>query len=151
MTDEEIIERFEREEITLAPISKRLFAFAIDEILVSVLFIFIYIESVGFSEDMEKNIQTINSMVIYVMSLKIIYQSFFVWMYGATLGKIFVKIRVISIQDVENPSLLPAFVRSVVRLVSESIFYLGFIWAMLNPKRESWHDKAAQTLVVNAF
>ncbi|NCD00327.1 MAG: RDD family protein, partial [Bacteroidia bacterium] len=34
--------------------------------------------------------------------------------------------------------------------ISESIFYLGFVWAALNPKRETWHDRVANTLVVNA-
>lgn len=151
MRDEEIIEKFEREEITLASVQKRFFAFVVDEILISVLFIMIYLESVGLSENMEQNIQAINNMVVYVMLLKIIYQAFFVWMYGASLGKIFLKIRVVSVQDLENPSILYATIRSVMRVVSESVFYLGFFWALMNPKRETWHDKAAKTLVVNAF
>ena len=71
-------------------------------------------------------------------------------MYGATLGKIAAKIRVIYIYDLSNPYLFYAILRSLVRVVSESIFYLGFLWAALNPKRETWHDKVARTLVINA-
>lgn len=83
------------------------------------------------------------------MTLKVLYQSFFVWMYGATPGKMVAKIRVMYVYDMDNPSLGYAAIRSVIRVFSESIFYLGFAWALMNPKRESWHDKAAKTLVVN--
>ncbi len=151
MTEAEVIEKFERENITLASFPKRFFAYIIDEVLVSFLFVMIYIGSIKESQNVEETINMINGLVLYIMILKVIYQTFFVWMYGATLGKIFMKIKVISINDLENPLLIYALNRSTVRIISESIFYLGFIWAFMNPKRESWHDKAGRTLVVDAF
>ncbi len=151
MTEEEIIEKFERESITLASFQKRLVAYFIDEILVSFLFMMIYVGSIEEGKSVEEIINMINGLVIYIMVLKVIYQTFFVWMYGATLGKIFMKIRVISINDLENPQLHHALNRSIMRIVSESLFYLGFLWAFMNPKRETWHDKIGKTLVVNAF
>ncbi len=151
MTEEEVIEKFERENITLAPLPKRFLAYFIDEILISFLFVMIYISSIEESQNIEDTISIINGLVIYIMILKMIYQTFFVWMYGATLGKIFMKIRVVSINDLENPTLVYSLNRSIVRIISESIFYIGFIWALMNPKRETWHDKAGRTLVVNAF
>ena len=151
MTEEEIIEKFERENITLAPFSKRFFAFFIDEILVSFLFVMIYIDSVENSQNIEDTINMINGLVIYVMILKVIYQTFFIWVYGATLGKIFMKIRAVSIDNLENPTIFYSLNRAIVRVISESIFYLGFVWAFMNPKRETWHDRAGKTLVVNAF
>ncbi len=151
MTESEIIDRFERENITLAPLSKRSVAYFIDELLVSFLFVIIYMGSIEESKDVEEMIGVINGLVMYIMILKVIYQTFFVWVYGATLGKIFMKIRVICVEDFENPTLLYALNRAIVRIISEAIFYLGFAWAFMNPKRESWHDKAGRTLVVNAF
>ena len=151
MTDSEIIEKFERENITLASLPKRFMAYLIDEILVSFLFVMIYINSIETSQNVEDTINMINGLVIYIMLLKVLYQSFFVFFYGATVGKIFMKIKVISIKDLENPSMLLSIFRASVRILSESAFYLGFIWALMNPKRETWHDKAGQTLVVNAF
>jgi|LGOV01.1.fsa_nt_gb uncharacterized RDD family membrane protein YckC len=151
MTEEEVIEKFERENISLAPFPKRFFAYFIDEILVSFLFVMIYIGSIEESKNVEETINMINGLVLYIMILKVVYQTFFVWMYGATLGKIFMKIRVVSIYDLENPQLLYSINRAIVRILSESVFYLGFVWAFMNPKRESWHDKAGRTLVVNAF
>lgn len=151
MTNEELIEKFERENITLAPLKKRALAYLIDEILVSLLFIFIYIDQIPENATTEETITIINSLVFYVMVLKVVYQTFFVWMYGATLGRIAMKIKVISLGDLENPSLLFSLSRASFRIISESIFYLGFLWAVLNPKRETWHDKVSNTLVVNAY
>jgi uncharacterized RDD family membrane protein YckC len=150
MTNEELIEKFESENITLASIQKRGLAYMIDEILVSLLFIFIYLDQIPQEATTEQTIAIINSLVMYVMVLKVVYQTFFVWMYGATLGRIVMKIKVISISDLEKPTLLFALSRASFRILSESLFYLGFVWAMLNPKRETWHDKVARTLVVNA-
>ena len=150
MTNEELIEKFERENISLATLQKRGFAYAIDEILISVLFAFIYIDQIPQTASTEEMIEMINGLFFYVVLLKVIYQTFFVWMYGATLGRIAMKIRVISTEDLEKPSLLLSLSRASFRIISESIFYLGFVWAALNPKRETWHDKVANTLVVNA-
>jgi len=151
MNEQEIIEKFERENISLATFPKRLLAYIIDEILVSFLFVMIYINSIESTQNVEDTINMINGLVVYIMILKVIYQSFFVTVYGATVGKILMKIKVVSIKDLENPSFIFSFIRASVRILSESAFYLGFIWALMNPKRETWHDKAGQTLVVNVF
>jgi len=150
MTEEEIVKRFEQENVTLASMPARMLAFGVDELLVSLPFIAIYWNPFANAGDLEQTILIMNSMVMYVIVLKIIYQSFFVWTYGATPGKMIAKIRVIYVYDLDNPSLTRAMLRAAVRVISETIFYLGFVWAMLNPKRESWHDKAAGTLVINA-
>lgn len=150
MTNEDLIEKFERENITLASFSARTFAYLIDEVLVSILFALIYLDQFVSTSSTEETIQMINSLTLYVLLLKIAYQAFFVWMYGATLGKIFLKVRIISTTDLEKPTFLFALSRACFRVVSELLFYLGFLWAMLNPKRETWHDKVASTLVVNA-
>ena len=90
-----------------------------------------------------------NSFLLEYMAIKIVYQTFFTMQYGATIGKIIMKIRVIEIATLSNPSFLSAFNRSVFRIISEILFYLGFIWAMLDPYRRSWHDRTGRTLVVN--
>ena len=150
MTNEELIEKFESENITLAPLQKRGFAYVVDEILISVLFALIYLDQMPDNMSTEEMIGAINGLFGYIVLLKIIYQTYFVWMYGATLGKIAMKIKVISTIDLETPSFWLSLSRAAFRIISESIFYLGFIWAALNPKRETWHDKVAGTLVVNA-
>ena len=151
MTDEQIIERFERENISLASIKKRTWAYAIDEILISVLFMFIFFGKIPQDATYEQTLNLMNSLFSYVILLKIIYQTFFVWYYGATPGKIVLKIRVVSTIDLENPAIIYALNRAIVRIISETFFYIGFLWAFTNPKRETWHDKVAKTLVVNVY
>ncbi len=147
--NEDILERLERENLSLASINKRGWAYFVDEMVVSFLIMIIFWDrlfSVTTPEDM---ILMMNSLAVYVVILKIIYQTFFVWYYGATPGKLLLKIKVVDREVFENPSFLNSFVRAVVRIVSEMFFYLGFIWALMNPLKEAWHDKAAKTLVIN--
>lgn len=39
-------------------------------------------------------------------------------------------------------------VRALVRLVSEFVLYLGYLWMIWDPKRQTWHDKAVNSIVV---
>ncbi|MDD3323711.1 MAG: RDD family protein [Sulfurospirillaceae bacterium] len=151
MTEQELIEKFESENITLASIKSRIFAYTIDELIVSFIFMVIFMEQMPSEGNIESTINALSNMISYVILLKIIYQTFFVWMYGATVGKIIVKIRVVSTVDFENPNIFTSTIRSIVRVFGENLLFIGFFWALLNPKRESWHDMAAQTLVVNVY
>ena len=40
------------------------------------------------------------------------------------------------------------FIRAVVRLASEFVLYLGYLWMIWDPKRQTWHDKAVKSIVV---
>jgi len=70
--------------------------------------------------------------------------------YGASLGKIAMKIRVIEIETLQKPNVIVSLNRAIVRVISEMFFYLGFIWGMMDPSKQTWHDKSAKTLVVDA-
>jgi len=98
---------------------------------------------------MEVLIALINMLFLQVIILKVIYHTFFVWMYGATPGKMLLKIKIVSVEDFEKPSMMNAFIRAVVRIISEMMFYLGFLWAFFDSVNQAWHDKAAKTVVIN--
>lgn len=147
--DEKLDSLLEREHLELSSIRQRAAAFGIDEILLSVIMMIILWDSMLKATTLENMIALTNSFLLEYMSIKIIYQTFFTMQYGATIGKIVMKIRVIEITTLSNPGFLSAFNRSVFRVVSEILFYLGFIWAMLDPYRRSWHDRTGRTLVVN--
>ena len=148
--DEEIEKILYRENITLAKNSKRAMAFFIDEMLLSFLLIFALWDSFANAQTMEEIIVLTNSFVLEYMAIKVIYQAFFIMQYGASLGKLAMKIRVIDIITMQNPNVLAALNRAVFRVISEMFFYLGFLWGMMSPSRQTWHDKTAKTLVVNA-
>lgn len=148
--DEQLDTLIQREHLELASIRQRTAAFGIDEVLLSVLLMIILWDTMSKAQTLESMISVTNSFLLEYMSIKIIYQTFFTMQYGGTIGKIIMKIRVIEIATLSNPGFLSAFNRSVFRVVSEILFYMGFVWAMLDPYRRSWHDRSARTLVINA-
>lgn len=148
--NEEIARLLERGELQLASIPKRALAFLIDELLLSALLMIILWEGFSSAESLEAMIALTNAYVLEYIGMKILYQTVFVMLYGATIGKIVMKIRIVEIATLSNPSFMSAFNRAVFRIISEMIFYLGFLWAMLDASRQTWHDKTARTLVVDA-
>ena len=148
--NEEIENILHREEMTLASIKKRSMAFFIDEMLLSLLLMIALWDSFVDAKTVEEVIYVTNTFVLEYMAMKIFYQAFFVMQYGASIGKIIMKIRVIEIKTLNNPSVISALNRGIFRVISEMVFYLGFLWGMLDPSRQAWHDKTAKTLVVNA-
>jgi len=147
--NEELETRLHHEEMTLALNRKRAVAFFIDEILLSFLLIIALWDSFVAGSTQEIIILT-NSFVLEFMMMKIIYQAFFVMQYGATIGKLVMKIRVVEIKTLNNPNVLVALNRAIIRVISEMLLYLGFLWGLLNPSRQTWHDLSSKTLVVNA-
>lgn len=148
--NEDIQNILHREDLSLASIGKRSMAFFIDEMLLSFLLIIALWDSFANAQTVEQLIDVTNYFVLEYIAMKIIYQSFFLMQYGATIGKLLMKIRVIEIKSLENPNVLVALNRAIFRVISEMLFYLGFLWAIFDPSRQGWHDKTAKTLVVNA-
>jgi len=148
--NEEIEELLYREELTLASTSKRSTALFIDEMLLSVLLIVALWDSFVSAQTMEEVIILTNQFVLEYMAMKIFYQAFFTMQYGASVGKLLMKIRVIELKTLDNPNVLSALNRAIFRVVSEMFFYLGFLWGMMSPTKQTWHDKTAKTIVVNA-
>lgn len=147
--NEEIENKLYREGITIADTKKRALAFLIDEFLLSILFYIALSNSFSNAKSTEEIINLTNMFLLEYMSIKIIYQTFFVMQYGATVGKIIMKIRVIEIDTLRTPNVLVALNRGIFRVISELILYLGFLWGILDPFRQAWHDKTARTLVVD--
>ena len=147
---DDLQDRLQTENIELAPIIKRFFAAAIDEILIAVVFIFVIYDQLQGLSNPDDIVVLVNSFTLEYMFIKILYQTGFVAQYGATIGKIALKIKVINQDDFEKPGFASALNRSIFRIISESVFWLGYIWAFFTQNRETWHDKTAKTLVVDA-
>ncbi|MDD2790786.1 MAG: RDD family protein [Sulfurimonas sp.] len=147
--NEEIEDLLHREDITLAQSKKRATAFFIDEMLLSFLLIVALWDNFASAANMEEIINVTNMFVLEYMFMKIAYQAFFTMQYGASIGKILMKIRVVDIKTLDNPNVLSSLNRAIFRVISEMVFYLGFLWGMLDPARQTLHDKTAKTLVIN--
>jgi len=148
--NEEIENILHREEMSLANTQKRAMAFFIDELLLSFLLIVALWDSFTTAQTTEDIINITNMFLFEFLTMKIIYQAFFTMQYGATLGKIVMKIRVIDIQTLQTPNVIISLNRAIFRVISEIFLYLGFLWGMLDPAKQTWHDKTARTLVINA-
>lgn len=137
-----------RENLVLATVKQRLLAHFIDDLLISLVAVAMFWERIESAQDYYAIVDVMNGAVGVILFLRFIYQGFFIWNYGATLGKLMLKIRVVEVATVDKPSLLISLNRSLFRIISEFAFYLGFILAMFDPYRQALHDKTAKTLVI---
>jgi uncharacterized RDD family membrane protein YckC len=71
------------------------------------------------------------------------------WRYcGATPGKLAVGVRVVDAATGAPPSTLRLVIRLLCYVVSALPFYLGFLWAAFDRRKQGWHDKIAGTVVI---
>ena len=138
--------------LQLASMRSRAFAYVIDDLLVTLIIMMIFWESIlAVSQDMDAMMYLMKTeLALPLIMLKVIYHTFFVWYYGATIGKIVVKIRVIDVNNWGRVSMLSSFLRAVGRIFSEMFFYFGFLVGFFNDGRKTFHDIVGKTLVVNA-
>ena len=138
--------------LQLASMRSRALAYIIDDLLVTLIIIMIFWESIyAISEDTEALMYLLKAeLVTPLIILKIIYHTFFVWYFGATIGKIVAKIRVIDANEWGRVSIFSSFLRAVGRIFSEMFFYVGFLIGFFNDGKKTFHDITGKTLVVNA-
>jgi uncharacterized RDD family membrane protein YckC len=134
---------------SLASTDKRALALFLDELFLSIVLFVILFDKLSNASTPEEMILFINSFVLEFMVLKFIYQTFFIYKYGYTLGKMLVKIEVVDVNSLAQPDLKQAIIRSFFRLFSEMIMYLGYLWGIFDPQKQTWHDKLAKTIVIN--
>ncbi len=149
MSSENLEKRLSDDNLQVASLNKRAYAFFIDDFIISILFVVMFWDRFKTLESTDSMILFMNSLFLYIMVVKTLYQTVFISMYGATLGKMALKIHVVDVEYLGRPSFLEALLRSVMRIVSETLFYVGFLSANFNDMRQTWHDKFGKTLVVD--
>ena len=138
--------------LQLASMRSRALGYVIDDFLVTIIIMMIFWEDIiSVSQDMDALMYLLKAELAFpLIMLKVIYQTFFVWYYGATIGKIVVKIRVIDANKWGRVSIISSFLRAVGRIFSEMFFYIGFLIGFFNNGRKTFHDITGKSLVVNA-
>ena len=145
--------------LPIASNQKRITAFVIDDIVISLFFIIIFYDQFAgvFSNITvvdEAALETINAFIaqniLVVFSIKLLYHTVLVWQGGMTLGKYLMRIKVIDLETGTIPSFQKAFLRASIRIPSEVLFYLGFLMAFFNPLKQTLHDKLSNCVVVDA-
>jgi uncharacterized RDD family membrane protein YckC len=67
---------------------------------------------------------------------------------GQTIGGMAANIRVV---DADNGTIIGigrAIVRNLVRIVSGFVLWLGYFWMLWDPRKQTWHDKVANSVVI---
>jgi uncharacterized RDD family membrane protein YckC len=78
------------------------------------------------------------------------YAIYFIGSTGQTPGKKIMKIKVVKI-DGKPVDMTSAFLRETVgKIISAMFIFLGYFWMLFDNKKQTWHDKIATTIVVNA-
>ena len=78
----------------------------------------------------------------------IIYQTFFIYFFGATPGKYFVGLKVVSIFDQTKPTFMMSLMRALSMCLE--MFMFGFPWlaSLSHPQRRVLHDRLSDTYVM---
>ena len=73
------------------------------------------------------------------------------WRYcGATPGKLALGVKVVDAKTGEAPATWRLALRFFAYFLSAFPLYLGFLWAIVDRRKQGWHDKIARTIVVNS-
>lgn len=135
----------------------RLVAYIIDGIIVSIptfVIAFIIGLAVGISSASGNSQSTsaattgaslLGDLVGLVISIA--YFSYF-WSVGATLGQRLFKLRVVDADTGAPIGLGRALLRYVGLVISSIVCYIGLIWAAFDSRKQGWHDKIANTVVL---
>lgn len=84
----------------------------------------------------------------------LVYEWLLTGLFGATLGKMAVGIRVVKAEDGTKPGLGKSFIRWIIPVVGSVACGIGQLLVYLSPfwdksgRQQGWHDKAAGTMVV---
>jgi uncharacterized RDD family membrane protein YckC len=140
----------------IAPVVDRFLAFVFDVVIFTPVFSFLLagvfrkLELIYFTSPESTEFLVLCGVVFFfVMILTVLTQSFFLLIMGATPGKYFFKLKVISISE-EDPELhsSQAFLRSFLWTVEFLFFCFPFLEIFSEFQRRPLHDKAAGTMLV---
>ncbi len=129
------------DEVVLAGTGRRFWAVCIDALLLGILF--------GLIVAVTGN----NPESSGAQSVQVLLSAGYIWYClarrnGQTIGKRALNVRVVKL-DGTQLSDSDALVRVLVSWVSGAVVLLGYLWAFVDGKNQTWHDKAAGTLVID--
>lgn len=125
----------------------RVLAAIIDSLVIGLVIvpIFVVVAMMGFV-DVEDTSFGIADVVMQVLSV-VFYV--FCWVkYAGTPGKRILKLKVLDADTGENLTVGKAIIRYIVYIISYIPLFLGLIWVAFDKRKQGWHDKAANSVVV---
>lgn len=142
METEAIVERVETA-LDLASAGSRLISYLIDGIILSVIGSVLNYASMGVGG-------TVGSIILFLGGLiSVAYYTYF-FGNGQTPGMIAMKIKLIGTDGTYPIGYGKGFLRWIGMIISAVVILLGYVWILIDKKRQGWHDKIAGTYVVKA-
>ena len=95
--------------------------------------------------------------VFLIATINLAYEIVMIAFWGATLGKMIMKVKVVKATDGNAPGLLSSFLRYLIPGICAYIPFIGGLGTLLcyisftfdgSGRRQGWHDEVASTLVV---
>lgn len=136
----------------LAGFFPRFMAFILDSLIIfgtTLLVLIIGIVAGLEASDVGSNKFT-NFIVPIFLSLLFLSSSYFAFLIGyagKTIGMAILDLRVIE-DDGSSIDPYRAFIRWIASFLSVSFLFIGYLWAIADPKSQTWHDKIAHTIVI---
>ncbi len=91
--------------------------------------------------------------LVWFIALLVISLGYFPWFWshgGATPGMKMLNIRVVREVDGGPVTGGQAILRLIGYWINSLVFYIGFIWILIDAHRQGWHDKLANTVVIES-
>lgn len=134
----------------LAGFWRRFAALLIDILLLALIAVLLPIPGYGMALFDSEQTDSINGPVDFLISyvLPAIATVWFWLRYQATPGKLALRAYVVDATTGSPITMWQALIRYVGYFVSLLPLGLGYIWVVFDERKQSWHDKMANTLVV---
>jgi len=87
----------------------------------------------------------------FAFMASVIYMALFWYLFGSTVGQLLFGLRVVRSDGSRLLSFSQVVVRVIGFYISMAVFFLGFLWILIDPGRRGWHDKLARTKVIYTF
>ena len=133
----------------------RLLAYIVDTILIGVVFFVLFVAftglAIGTASDAEPSAGAIGGFLLLMLLAIVVSLAYFPWFWwrgGQTPGMKVFRIRVVRDADGGPVSGTAAVLRLLGYWVNQVVFYIGFIWILIDKRRRGWHDLIAGTVVI---
>ena len=84
---------------------------------------------------------------LFFLTFPVFYYVYLHGTYGQTFGKMALKIKVVN-EDGTPLDYRKAFLRWLGYFLCDLTFYIGYLWAAFDPRKQGLHDKVCKTVVV---
>lgn len=126
----------------------RFSAFIIDQLITLTVVVVLIVSLTIFLRFYGFNIGNYGEVYSNIFGLIFItYNTLFIWKSGQTIGKKLLKLKVVDL-DYQPVGFWRALFRESIGKILSGILNLGYLWVLIDKRKQSWHDKLAKTLVV---